>query len=237
MHKRLIILLLMSTMFSIASAQSLELGGFAGVDYYNGDLNPAVPYNKIKPVYGFMARYSKGTRWAFRTNFTTGVLASDGKYARVDVVNDQSFEKVLSDLSIVAEFNFFDYFTGSQKDYVTPYIFGGISMFGHDTSSFVQSLTFTNLSLPFGVGVKYSLTKKLGITVEWKMHKAFADDIDNTITLKSLASGNPDIGLSGIAYDDPNTNDWYSFTGITLTYKFNLEKKHKCNTFENYLYE
>ncbi len=32
---------------------------------------------------------------------------------------------------------------------------------------------------------------------------------------------------------DNETNDWFSFAGITLTYKFNLIGKQKCDNFNS----
>ncbi|MDO8898512.1 MAG: DUF6089 family protein [Bacteroidales bacterium] len=237
MHKKPFILLFLLSLAFSGSAQMLETGLFGGVTYYNGDLNPGVPYNTPKQAFGFIARYSEGTRWAFRMSFTTGVLASDGKFSRVNTVSNASFEKNISDLGVVAEFNFLDYFTGSEKTYATPYIFGGFSIFAAQEGGFSQSLSFNQISFPFGVGFKYSLTERLGLTVEWKMHKTFTDDIDNTMALQAIADGDPlDPTIYGRPFDDIGVSDWFNFSGVTLTYKFNLEKKHKCNTFDNHVY-
>jgi hypothetical protein len=237
MHKKLFILLFLSTSAYSGSAQMLETGLFGGITYYNGDLNPGVPFQSSRPAFGIIARYSEGTRWAFRMSFTSGGLSSDGRFSRVNTVRSESFNKSISDLGVVAEFNFFDYFTGSEKTYATPYIFGGFSIFAAQEGNFAQSLSFNHISFPFGVGFKYSLTERLGLTVEWKMHKTFTDDIDNTPSLLALAEGDPnDPSIYGKPFDDIGINDWFNFTGITLTYKFNLEKKHKCNTFDNVEY-
>ncbi len=216
MIKKLVILFLVSMSSLQSGAQNLELGLFGGVSYYNGDLNPAIPFNNPEPVYGVLGRYAKGTRWAFRAAVTTGKLTYDGQYARVSQATDTSFSVYLSDFSLIAEFNFFDYFTGSQKDYATPYIFAGISGFGTG-NSMGPSLGFNNLSFPFGFGVKYSVGKRLGIAAEWRMHKTFTDGLDSNA---ALPEGQTDI----------NNNDWFNFTGITLTYKFNLEKRQACNS-------
>ncbi|KAF0129618.1 MAG: hypothetical protein FD155_2210 [Bacteroidetes bacterium] len=223
MIKKLVVFFVLSTLFFGAEAQNLEVGAFGGVSYYNGDLNPGMPYNKPEPSFGVLGRYSKGTRWAYRGAFTTGKLSSDGKYARVNTMADSAFTTSISDISVIVEFNFFDYFTGSQKDYVTPYIFGGISYFGTG-DNFNQSIGFNRFSIPFGFGFKYSIGKRLGISAEWKMHKALADDLEQDVTFETGSS-------------DPNTNDWFGYTGIGITYKFNLEKRQACNSYNNSQFE
>lgn len=222
MHKKLLLFLLFFSSAQLLPAQTLEVGAFGGISYYNGDLNPGIPFNKMQAVYGVLARYNAGTRWAFRFNINSGKLESDVRFARVNVASSEPFNTNITDVSLLAEFNFFDYFTGSRKDYATPFIFGGISTFGTSTTGFGQSFGFNRFSFPFGAGFKYSLGKRLGMAVEWQMHKAFADDVDFAVQTDYTA-----------AIDDQNTNDWFNFTGVSLTYKFNLAKKQKCNSFDN----
>lgn len=233
MVKKLVILILVAFPGLSLTAQNLETGLLGGVSYYNGDLNPGVPYNKVKPVYGFLGRYSKGTRWAFTANFITGTYASDTRYARASHVTESIFEKSISSISVVAEFNFYDYFTGSQKDYVTPYIFAGFGVFGTaDAIGFTERLAFNRMNFPFGVGFKYSISERIGFSAEWRMNKAFADDLDNVFRTPEASPSN----YNTLPYDDKGTNDWFNFTTIALTYKFNLSKKHSCNNFDNQQY-
>lgn len=215
---------MLSGSFLISNAQDLELGVLGGVSYYNGDWNPGIPFNQPEPAFGFLVRYSKNTRWAYRANFSTGALTSNNRFARVTETVPAAFSTKISDLSLLVEFNFYDYFTGSRKDYATPYIFAGVSYFGTNKER-MQSIGFNRFSIPFGFGFKYSINKKLGLGMEWRMHKAFSDDLEENLT-----------GLT-FDYPDPNTNDWFNFTVVSLTYKFDLEKRQSCNSFENNRFE
>jgi hypothetical protein len=38
----------------------------------------------------------------------------------------------------------------------------------------------------------------------------------------------------GMERGNPNTKDWYSFSGITLTYKFNINSSKKCRDVKKY---
>lgn len=99
-------------------------------------------------------------------------------------------------------------------------------------------------AIPFGFGFKYSLNKRLGLAFEWGMRKTFTDyldDVSRTYYLDGEAINKNDLDevLSdptlkhkpGMERGDPKTKDWYNFTGITLTYKFNLFKNNRCSDF------
>ena len=244
-----------------AFSQTIEVGGFAGTSYYNGELNPAIPYNQTQFAYGAVARYNINPRWAVKFSYYRGkVKGSDATGGSV-VNRDLSFKSKINDFSLVAEFNFWEYFTGSNKNFVTPYLFGGISYFTFKPTSLGgnelqpigtegQNVGFDNRSpynqysfaIPFGFGFKYSISSRLALAFEWGMRKTFTDYIDDISTTYYLvgANINPD-NTSEVLSDptmshDPNmqrgddkTKDWYNFTGITLTYKFDLRSHKGCS--------
>ncbi|MBK9290933.1 MAG: hypothetical protein IPM52_04840 [Bacteroidetes bacterium] len=211
-----------------AHAQNLELGPAAGIAYYNGDLNPGMPFQDVEPAFGLVARYSKSTRWAYRLNILSGRLATSGNYARVDTVRDIPFNTPFQEAGLVAEFNFFDYFTGSEKSYATPYLFAGLGATRIQATDATGTAWRLPLHASFGLGFKYSLTNRLAVGAEWGMRRAFADYLDHSdaIPLNETAK-----------WDDPGKTDWYNFTGVSLTYRFSLQKKHKCDAFQNRVYK
>jgi hypothetical protein len=100
------------------------------------------------------------------------------------------------------------------------------------------------IAIPFGFGFKYSLNERLGFALEWGMRKTFSDYIDDVSTTyyldgESINPNNTAQYLSdptldhkpGMQRGDPKTKDWYAFAGITITYKFILFKKYRCNDF------
>lgn len=249
-------------------AQTLEVGLHGGLSYYIGDINPATQFNQATPAFGVLARYSRGMRWSFRAVFTATELTADDATVGSNTTRGLGFKSTVNDLSVVAEFNFFDYFTGSKRDYVTPFIFAGFSGFqftprsldGTQLRPLGTEGQYTNnadgerigpkpynqfgFSIPFGLGVKYSLGKRVGLTVEWRMHKTFTDYLDDVSTNYYLDGPtiNPNIEaqllsdptqthLAGMHRGNKNTNDWFSYAGVSLTYKFNLQKRNNCNDF------
>jgi len=99
-------------------------------------------------------------------------------------------------------------------------------------------------AFPFGFGFKYSLNERLGLSFEWGLRKTFTDYLDDVsktyyLSGESIDRSNPSEVLSdptfnhqpGMERGDPQTKDWYNFTGISITYKFNLFRNYRCNDF------
>ncbi len=102
-----------------------------------------------------------------------------------------------------------------------------------------------SFAFPFGFGFKYSLNERLGLTFEWGMRKTFTDYIDDVSTTYYLEGQDINPDIAGEILSDPTmshdpymqrgddqTNDWYNYTGITITYKFDLRSKKECNNLD-----
>jgi hypothetical protein len=237
-------------------AQTLEIGASAGVSYYLGDINPAIPYVQSKLAYGAIARYNINRRWAARFSFTRGELIGDDAKSNKVENRNLNFKTNINDFSLVAEFNFWEYFTGSRKNYFTPYIFGGVGFFTfkpfnfngvnlqahgtegqqlgyEDTDGVVRApYNLWGVSLPFGFGFKYSLSRRLALGLEWGMRKTFTDYIDDIsttyYTTGDLVSDPTGTHSAGMQRGNEANDDWYNFTLLSVTYKFNLYGSKKC---------
>ena len=263
MRKRLALLfIILSSALMGYSQKSLEIGLFGGGAYYMGDLNPGTPFLQSQFAYGLIGRYNINTRWALRLNALHGKVKGDDEISKANLERMLNFESNITEFSLVAELNFFDYVTGSTRNYVTPYIFAGLGMFLFnpkvddvelkDIGTEGQNVGFDgrkpyktfSMAMPFGIGFKYSLTKKLGFAFEWGMRKTisdYIDDVSKTYYLdgESIDPNNTAQVLSdptmshkpGMMRGDPKTKDWYSFFGVTVTYKFELFRHYKCTDF------
>lgn len=230
----------------------LEIGGFGGGAYYIGDINPRKQFSQIQPAFGVVAKYDYGSRWAFRFSYTNCDVTASDEIVKFREERMLSFKTKINDFSIMAEFNFFEYFIGSRRDYVSPYIFGGFSVFHFQPFTLdgeqlrpieTEGVHYSTLgfSVPFGVGVKYSLGKRIGIALEWRMHKTFSDyidDVGNTypgIVGNAIESNRPELtdpsGLytAGMQRGDKKTKDWFSCATLIVTYKFRFPKSQRCN--------
>ena len=113
-------------------SQTLEVGLFGGDSYYIGDLNPGTHFKNVQLAYGVLARYNIDTRWSVKINGYRGKIKGNSSSTNFLPDRNLSFESSIFDISAVAEFNFLNYFTGSHKDFISPYIYGGISVFFYD---------------------------------------------------------------------------------------------------------
>jgi hypothetical protein len=99
------------------------------------------------------------------------------------------------------------------------------------------------ISIPFGMGVKFSLSRHMAATVEWMMHKTFTDYLDDVATVYPEQHAIY-TAEDGTEYDltDPTGNfkagqqrgnsafnDWFGMARMSLTWKFNLPDGRGCN--------
>lgn len=254
-----------------ANAQVVEVGLTGGLSSYYGDLNPIKPFNEAKLGFGAVVRYYQGSRWAFRFSYSNmNITASDEKVG-ICPERKLSFKTNINDFSLIAEFNFFDYWTGSRRNFVTPYIFAGIGVetfnpMTLDDKELCNVLTDVDgyadgdvnkiqdgtakynkcaVSVPFGLGVKYSVNKRIGLALEWRVHWAWTDWLDDCSGYYPLWNE----GDSWAQYADPSGNlsidggneikylkrgdsvkyDYYSFLNFTVAFKFNLPHSKRCD--------
>jgi hypothetical protein len=116
-----------------SQAQIIEVGFSGGLSYYIGDINPSKHFAQSDYGVGAVVKYYDNLRWAFRFQYSyLNLKASDAKIG-FKPERGLAFNSRVNDFSLIAEFNFFDYWTGSDRNYFTPYICGGISVFSFDT--------------------------------------------------------------------------------------------------------
>ena len=209
--------------------KTIEIGPHVGASYYMGDINPAKPFAMSDLQYGGVVRFNYNNRWTFRFDYSHATVKADDAVIKWRPERELSFTTNLNDFSFVAEFNFWEYYTGNPKKNVSPYIFGGISLFQYTPYEYnhvkykdshisidstfmligldkdnnlvkldVDSMSWDtaklsskmakffgergkpiSISIPFGVGVKFSITRRLAGTVEWRMQKTFTDYLDD----------------------------------------------------------
>lgn len=223
---------------------------------------------------GILARYNLSPRWAFvgELNFTS-LEGDDKHYGNPRNLN---FYSPLRELSFVCEYNFFDYRTGSLQHRITPYIFAGIASFyfnpktdivnpitneletvelqtlnteGQGMKGYDKAYSRYGISIPFGLGVKFSIGSRICLGLQWGFRKTFTDYIDDisktyvsqerlTEWAGELAAAAADRtheldGMEGVYHADKlargnsKTKDWYNFFGITITTKLST-KSSKC---------
>lgn len=239
-----------------SQAQIIEVGFSGGLSYYIGDINPSKHFVENDYGFGGVVKYYENFRWAFRFQYTNLNLKASDVNVGFKPERGLAFNSKLNDFALIAEFNFLEYWTGSNRDFFTPYICGGVSVFTFDTYApdgtalrplKTEGVEYSNvsLSIPFGIGVKYSMNKRIGVTLEWTIHKTFTDYIDD---IHGLYPENH-VVVGDVNYTDPSglyqpgmqrgngtasgfgyNCDWFSTVQLSILFKFNLPKKDNCHT-------
>ncbi len=242
-----------------------DLGVFGGVSYYLGDLNPAKPFLLPKPAYGILYRYNMNHRLSLQGHYMHGKVEGSDASSKYNTTRNLNFNSTIDEAGVQFEVNFFEYYIGSQIHWWTPYVFGGTSVFffkpygnvggtqvalqplhteGQGTVEYPgrKSYSLVALSVPFGIGVKVSLSKYFGVGAEWGMRKTttdYLDDVSKTYYLNlanspanaSLEEKASDPNLThndGMQRGDSKTKDWYSFAGLTLVVKIRMLGQEHC---------
>lgn len=164
-------------------AQSSEVGFCFGASNYKGDVSPRLSIgNTSVGMGGFYKKHiTHALHW--RTNADIDLLSADYQALDDDRLSpiDYSFSTTALSLSTGIEYNFFD-FGKKYNPLFTPYLFGQIGgVLPSTTTSFNgQEAEVSNPSviLPFGIGVKAVVSRRVVLAVEWRTTKVFSDQLD-----------------------------------------------------------
>ncbi len=179
-----------------------DYGLIGGISYYNGEINPTRQFYSPSLAFGGFFRLNINKRYAVRISGLYANLSGSDNDFPERTLSDRtpvSFTKSLMDFCGQVEFNFLPYITGEESLLNSVYVAGGLgySLLLGSSNSIV---------IPFGVGYKINLTKRLSAGAEWSFRKTFIDDIDDVPNLLDNTL--------------VNNNDWYSFIGLFISYKF-----------------
>ncbi len=263
--KRLAFVISVLALSSGGFAQQHELGVMAGATYYVGDLNPYTHFAQSKPAGGLLYRYNINPRMAIRVHALFGSLQGADSVVRYNENRNLHFRSPLMEFGSQFELSYQKFTIGSDKHWYTPYLFGGISFYkfkpqgfwngdwynlqtlgteGQGTTAYPsrEPYSLAGISIPFGLGIKFSIGNAIVLGAEWGLRKTFTDYIDdvsttyadpavlssqNTPAAAALADPSVDAAeRTGYQRGNPSTDDWYSFAGLTLTFKFKDKSDH-----------
>jgi hypothetical protein len=266
--KKILITIIVFASPFIVNAQRNEVGIYLGTSYYLGDLNPYKQFFLTKPAGGIIYRYIISYRLALKFDGLYGSVAGDDAKSKADVTRNLSFKSNIFEASSQLEYNFLPYLTGSKgKDNITPYIFAGLAIFhfnpqaeyngvwyalqtlgteGQRTSdSNLKPYSLTQVSIPFGLGIKCSIGNNFCVGAEWGLRKTFTGYIDDVNSVYSdptviaaengpVAAALSDRSIKSSGQNDTGLKrgngkpDWYSFAGAFITYRFKTAGDKSC---------
>jgi hypothetical protein len=212
--KVILSLLFCLVIVSGASAQRSELGFGIGTFNYTGDLVRNYNFKYSKPAATVFYRSNLNNIVSFRAGITAGKIgASEKPIDPFAVQRNASFNLFLFEASTVMEYHFLNWRETKRFVRFTPYLFGGLGLFGIAGNQ-QKTSAYSNIqaSIPFGGGMKYIYNPKWYFSMEFGIRKTFFDHLDGV-------SGG-DIRDKNYRYGNPNDNDAYYFLGVSITRTF-----------------
>ncbi|NDP22556.1 MAG: outer membrane beta-barrel protein [Paludibacter sp.] len=192
-----------------------EIGVIGGGSFYIGDANSLL-FNNLQVTYGGFFRYNFNPRFALKAELiSTNVPKLPNSNNKSINVGD-----------ITAEFNFFDLEINPYKRFsktFSPYIFTGVSLF--TGMYFGQALP--EIGIPFGVGIKLKLKKRLNLNIQWSNKLLLADNLEVYSNISVSEKYNNPYNLNG---SNVFNNDLLST--VTIGFSYDIWKK-KCDCLNN----
>lgn len=262
---KILILLLLP---AFANAQYWEAGAFAGLSNYVGDLsaNSQTIYMQNTGFSGAVfARYNINDLTGVRLALGYAGLAGTDALADSEAIRNRnlSFSSDVIELALTGELNLPGYQPYNLNRPLSPYLFAGISAFYNNPSANLgganirlrplgtegqglqdrpapySSIAF---AIPMGLGVKYAVTDRLNIGIEFGARMTFTDYLDDVsgtyLSFPELLAGNgplaaalgnrsgellvgePVIVPTGTPRGDNRARDWFFNAGLSISYNF-----------------
>lgn len=223
MHRLLIGILIMCS--SMAYSQIHELGLFVGGANGIADVgsNRYIRPNDI--AIGAIYKWNKSPRHSYRISATYANIKDDDANSNDPrrTIRGYSYKNTIKEITAGLEYTFweFDLHDVHHSFFkTTPYLFTGLSYFNYnalalDNNQEISEYNSHNsLAIPMVVGIKSAISRRFILAVEIGARYTFTDDLDGSNPVRDKAE------FDSLKFGNINSNDWYVFTGITLTYTF-----------------
>lgn len=212
----------------VLTAQTYEVGVFGGGTNNIGDVGRT---NYIAPsglAIGGIFKWNKSKRYAYRGSIIYGNFTADDTKSSMSSRQQRAYNMDNSVLEFSAglEFNFLDYNLHKLGPAFTPYLYTGLTYFRYEYKYFdagqIQDIDQKDgtFAIPMTVGLKARLNQFLIIGAEIGARLTFTDNLD--------ASNPEGSNFEQFAFGNIFSDDWYVFSGITVTYTFGRKPCSDC---------
>ena len=219
-------------------SQDNEIGLFFGGTNYIGDVGPTTYINpfakdningdkKDMPtgVIGILYKKNFSNRFALRLGFNYAEIQSSDFWKGTSsyrVQRGKYFKNNLNEFHVGLDFNFLEFETSSNDFEFTPYIHTGLSLIRYDALHYPVGVNEAqaygkdnDLAFPITVGLKLKPVNFLIFALEVSAKHSFTENLDGSYPKfedSNLYSQRP--------FGSNLSQDWYVYSGITLTYLF-----------------
>jgi hypothetical protein len=202
------------------SAQIHEIGVFVGGSNFIGDVGETTYIKPNEFAYGLMYKWNRSARHSWRASISNAKITADDSNSDDPSrkARNYDFENTITEVSLGLEFNFFEFDLHQLKQQFTPYVFLGLTytqykgLFYEAPNQPKSDANHGTLSIPFALGIKTNITNHLIVGFEVAPRYTLADNIDGSFPRND--------NLQNARFGNINNNDWYVFSGFTLTYTF-----------------
>jgi len=261
MHKSIIkvfaLSILLFTEF-FAVAQKWELGGMLGASNYNGDLARNIVLKETHIAGGVFFRYNLGKYFSLKPALQIGTISGDDKNFKENMSRNLSFKSNITEVSTMIEYNFKPFGARVRTENFTPYFEVGLGAFHFNpkaeyngdefelrslrTEAQSKMYKLWQLSIPFGMGLKWAINSNITFGFEVVYRRTFTDYLDDVsktypdLKVQAKTYGSASALLSdrsaevegvssplsskGDMRGDPGLKDWYMFSMFSFSYRF-----------------
>ena len=200
----------------------MELGLGGGGSFYMGDANSRL-YKNTNGVISFLARYNVNPRFALKADLAAAGISGNTDNAYGVLPGDGlKFSRTVYDFGVQVEWGFSGYgvegWSGCHR--LAPYGLIGVGM----TFAPKPVQNDFGANFPVGLGIRYKMSERVNIGLEWTMRFSTSDRLDVTQNTSGTQLENPFmIKGKGI-----KNKDSYSFTMLYVTFDVFKRPCH-CN--------
>ncbi|MEZ4858845.1 MAG: DUF6089 family protein [Flavobacteriaceae bacterium] len=225
----LTVFLITGCMF-LGNSQTYEVGGFLGGANYIGDIGKT---NYIAPnnlAFGGIFKWNRSARHSFRGTLILAEIEGNDADSNEERRKQRgySFNNTITEVSVGLEYTFWEFNIHSGYPESTPYLYTGLTYFGYNSlykrgdNTIVDYDNAGAVAIPMVIGYKATIGAQFVLGFEIGARYTFTDNLDGS---------NPTGGLADeetLKFGNINSDDWYVFTGVTLTVMFG-RKPCYCN--------
>lgn len=269
--RRLFLFAILLSATVILKAQKLHVTLFGGLSNYQGDLQPSrFTVSQSKLSYGAGVLYELNSRLAIRAAFTFANLSANDRVSSVNSVRNLKFSSPVNELQLGLEYDLLNNLNAYEKSF-TPYIFAAIAGFHFNPSTIDQSgnkvflqplgtegqgfylgrkkYALTQLSIPFGGGIKLAITDDIRLRFEFGLRLTSTDYLDDVSTTYAdrgqlftnngpkaveLAFRSDELNsfysypAEGVKRGNPSVKDYYYITGMSFSFRIHSNSNGKA---------